>query len=119
MKITLAIFWGILSSTSYAAILESGEHRVETSIPYVLAELEAKCQSPRFEDEGFRTYFSDASYREISALLNEGYSFKLVDYKCGDGGNLPTDRFVPVKVILYNVRVAQEKLDEELRKVID
>lgn len=81
------IFTAIQSAQ--AKMISTDSQKIELEVKSATLELSVKCQGPKFEDDTFKIYFSDESYPEAQAFIDNGYSYRLVDKKCGSSGSGP------------------------------
>lgn len=113
-SLTVAVFTTIFAMQAYAKTINSGTIPVQSEITYYEVEVEAKCLGPRFEDDGFRVYYSPQSYNEVKQYLDSGYSRVLLDRTCGYSGqapNLSSTQYEKVRILFYNSSAAQKEVE--------
>ena len=72
-----------LLTTANAKVVAGNTQFVKIEVTSVVLEVEAKCITPKFEDDSFNVYFSENSYAEVSAYEKQGYAYKLLGKTCG------------------------------------
>lgn len=104
-----------------AEILESGERVIQTSIPYLVISVEARCDRPKWEDDAYKVFYSNESYRFLAPYFEKGYWAKLLDRTCGawdSSTELSEENFEKVKILLLNNRDASEAVKNEVDDLI-
>ncbi len=110
-----------LVTTANAKTVSGNTQFLKLEIKSVVLEVEAKCKSPKYEDDTFQVYFSDESYAEVSYYQKNGYSYKLIDKNCGSYNPkkpaLSTKDYETVQILMVNSAEAQTLLDEAIQNV--
>lgn len=108
-------------SATQAKVLSESKQEVKIELSKVVLEVEAKCKTPKFEDDGFQVFFSDSSYVEVSKYESMGYAFKLLNKNCGSFDpnieSLSTKNYETVQIQMVNVYEAQDFLKKNLDAV--
>ncbi len=109
-----------LMTTANAKVVAENTQVVEVELKSVVLEVSAKCKSPKYEDDTFQVFFSEASYAEVSSYQKSGYSYKLLDKNCGryDATKTPlsSNDYETVQILMVNAWEAEEILAEALKK---
>ena len=113
----------VLFASFYAngELLESNIKTVTVQVESAVFELSAKCIGPKYEDDNFKTYFSDESYNEAKRFLTGGYSWKLLDKSCGyeqtNKPQLSYDKFQKVKILFVDGSSPRETLESFIKEI--
>ncbi|MBY0384548.1 hypothetical protein K2X05_05265 [bacterium] len=120
-KLFIALCAACLLNTAYAKVISENKQSVKIELASVILEVSAKCKSPKFEDDVFHVYFSDASFVEVSNYEKMGYSYKLLNKNCGpyDAKKEPlsSKEYETVQILLVNTDEARSLLDEALKDI--
>ncbi len=108
-----------LLATANAKVISGNTQFVKIEVQSVVLEVSAKCKSPKYEDDTFQVFFSEASYPEVSSYQKMGYSYRLLDKNCGsfDATKIPlsSSDYETVQILMINTSEAQEILDEAIK----
>ncbi len=121
MKFFFVLGAFVLSLNANGKQLDSDTKQVVVEIKSAVFELRAKCIGPQFEDDNFRTYFSDESYGEVADYLNSGYSWKLLDKSCGykksSNPQLSFNEYEKVQVLFVDGQSPRKVLQSTIEQV--
>lgn len=120
-NLILGITFLVFSFPVMAEVLESGERMVQTSVPYLVVSVEARCDQPKWEDDSFHVFYSDESYRFLKPYLESGHWSKLIGRTCGENSlkELSKTRFEKVEVLLLNSSEANQAVKNEVQDLIE
>lgn len=119
MKFALVLVFSLIAQSSFAAVIAQGDVKIETQIAYVKLEVLAKCERPRFEDDGYGVYYEAKSYQEIQKY--RGYSTVLLNRTCGVSGSkteISQTAFEKIEILMFNYGTAREDFDRQVREVV-
>ena len=119
---SVLIFICLISGTRVEAkLLDSETKTVVVEVKSATFELSAKCIGPKFEDDSFKTYFSEESYQEAKEYLNSGSSWKLLDKSCGyepsDKPQLSFDEYQKVTVFFVDGKSPRDLVEGSIKEI--